>query len=725
MNLSMQPRTISPTKYSQVLASQDFSQPGTVKKAYPLNNQSPYIHSPVQNKMNFSIVSEDTENYRIKCYELERELAKYKADNELQRMVQQKSGDLEYKVVEVLESNNALQGQLERAQKVALQRKSESEMWKQKYEAQMGSLMQIRQNYETEIKALTLEVQKANARNSALDQEKNRIISDQRNVADNQTIQVQETFKRSNSSQADMYEAQLKKLRDMLEDRTLQVAQLQSQIERQKIEFQDSQLRLMNEIDITKSRLSAIQIDHQNELLAQKQKLELYQETNLRNQQTAHENQQDVQVSEIVKLKNLLEIKAQEIETLINQNQKLKIQSESDISGLRIEIEILRRQILSNEQLHQQENHNIQTNLDNIHNNDTTSLKMTHENQLKALHQEILKLKEIIDHKNQDIQKLVVEKQQQKDYYDGEIQRLINTIEDQKRKAILLENEKNREIADQHARIERLTIQYENMQIDLQKQIQLLSQEIINLKNLLDHKNQEIQQNLKNYSQIKLEFEDKLRNLQNELELVKLRSFETEKSKFQEIQDLKSLIKDIDTQNREKQKQLEQQIDHQKYEIQKTFDMYNNKLKECENLTIQRNNAELIQKRIQDENDKLIDKLHNFEQEKNLEIDELRLKMDSGAAYQFENLKSAYNTQVGLLSDQIADLQNQLAIKNKELTEMIEKYTILDKSLLPETLVSRAAYNSRIGIPAELLANKSIHDATLKSQLRNSPIQRY
>lgn len=56
-----------------------------------------------------------------------------------------------------------------------------------------------------------------------------------------------------------------------------------------------------------------------------------------------------------------------------------------------------------------------------------------------------------------------------------------------------------------------------------------------------------------------------------------------------------------------------------------------------------------------------------------------------------------------------------MSIKNKEVTELLEKYTILDKSMLPETLVSRAAYNSRIGIPAELLANKSIHEATLKS----------
>lgn len=157
-----------------------------------------------------------------------------------------------------MEQLQAQQNQIERAQKAASQRKSESEMWKQKYEAQMGSLVQIRQNYEAEIKALTQEVQKANARNSALDQEKNRIISDQRNVADSQNNMMQETFKRANTNQADMYEAQLKKLRDMLEDRTLQVAQLQSLNERQKIEFQDTQLRLMNEIDLTKQRLSAI-----------------------------------------------------------------------------------------------------------------------------------------------------------------------------------------------------------------------------------------------------------------------------------------------------------------------------------------------------------------------------------------------------------------------------------------------------------------------------------
>jgi len=53
---------------------------------------------------------------------------------------------------------------------------------------------------------------------------------------------------------------------------------------------------------------------------------------------------------------------------------------------------------------------------------------------------------------------------------------------------------------------------------------------------------------------------------------------------------------------------------------------------------------------------------------------------------------------------------------------MIEKYTILDRTALPESVVARNTYNSRVGIAAELIANKSIHDVTMRSQLRNSSI---
>ena len=49
-----------------------------------------------------------------------------------------------------------------------------------------------------------------------------------------------------------------------------------------------------------------------------KNKLDLYQETNLKNAQISHDNQTDISLQEIDKLKNILEIKNQEIETLIN-----------------------------------------------------------------------------------------------------------------------------------------------------------------------------------------------------------------------------------------------------------------------------------------------------------------------------------------------------------------------------------------------------------------------
>lgn len=53
--MNLQPKTYSPQKpYSSIRAS-DYPMPSTVKKAHPLNQQSPYTHSPL--KMNYSIVS--------------------------------------------------------------------------------------------------------------------------------------------------------------------------------------------------------------------------------------------------------------------------------------------------------------------------------------------------------------------------------------------------------------------------------------------------------------------------------------------------------------------------------------------------------------------------------------------------------------------------------------------------------------------------------------------
>jgi DNA repair exonuclease SbcCD ATPase subunit len=110
--------------------------------------------------------------------------------------------------------------------------------------------------------------------------------------------------------------------------------------------------------------------------------------------------------------------------------------------------------------------------------------------------------------------------------------------------------------------------------------------------------------------------EDQIRALKDELELVKLRAYETEKAKNQEIQDLKLALKELDQNARERQKQLEVQIDHLHYELNKARDMYTNKTKECENLHAQRLAVEAQIRKLIEENDYLVQKLHAFEKEK-------------------------------------------------------------------------------------------------------------
>ena len=49
---------------------------------------------------------------------------------------------------------------------------------------------------------------------------------------------------------------------------------------------------------------------------------------------------------------------------------------------------------------------------------------------------------------------------------------------------------------------------------------------------------------------------------------------------------------------------------------------------------------------------------------------------------------------------------------------------ILDRSHIPESLLRENMYNSKVGVPPEFIANKSVHDALLKSNQRNSSIKR-
>ena len=216
------------------------------------------------------------------------------------------------------------------------------------------------------------------------------------------------------------------------------------------------QARLKTEIESLKQRISALQLDHQQELNALKCKLDLYKNTEAKNALTAFSNENEFQQAEIHKLKNLLDIKNDEINTLIELSIKQKSASENEINSCREEIADLKKKLLQNEKDHQENNHHLQQNMEKMHNSEINMLKLQFESQIQIISQDLMNHKEMIQQKNNDIHNLQIEKAQSKDFYDGEIDRFQMTLDEHRRKIALIEGEKLREVHDLLLRIERL-----------------------------------------------------------------------------------------------------------------------------------------------------------------------------------------------------------------------------------------------------------------------------
>jgi hypothetical protein len=53
--------------------------------------------------------------------------------------------------------------------------------------------------------------------------------------------------------------------------------------------------------------------------------------------------------------------------------------------------------------------------------------------------------------------------------------------------------------------------------------------------------------------------------------------------------------------------------------------------------------------------------------------------------------------------------------------ELLDKYTILDRTILPD---SKITANYRNSIPAEFVANKAVHDVLTRSNVRGNSLRR-
>lgn len=141
-----------------------------------------------------------------------------------------------------------------------------------------------------------------------------------------------------------------------------------------------------------------------------------------------HESELDILESELNKLKNLLEIKNAEIQTLIQQNKVQKRNFENELQTVRDENEALKDKILENNRLKEEEIDDIQNKLAKLHTTDIANLKANHENQQRLAANENNDLKKIIALKSEEIENQMREKAAQRESYDTEVERLNSEI---------------------------------------------------------------------------------------------------------------------------------------------------------------------------------------------------------------------------------------------------------------------------------------------------------
>lgn len=95
--------------------------------------------------------------WKSRCNELESSLCQANTDLELANFRARKAHESDNKIDELIRMNQNLSSENESIQRQSNQRKSESDIWRQKYETQMNNVISMKSNYELESKRVNAE----------------------------------------------------------------------------------------------------------------------------------------------------------------------------------------------------------------------------------------------------------------------------------------------------------------------------------------------------------------------------------------------------------------------------------------------------------------------------------------------------------------------------------------------------------------------------------------
>ncbi|CAD8123175.1 unnamed protein product [Paramecium sonneborni] len=603
---------------------------------------------------------QEIEFLKAKCLELETE---NRLLFEEQQQLQRRAHDIvtnDANVESYIKENNMLQTENEKLIKLSRQRKTDADLWKSKYENQLQQILQMKSNYEFEIKQLNAELQKIGAVLSQAEAERQRQLVGISGQIESQSNQDFENLKKATNLQIEISESQIRKLRDHIDEQNNEISDLQQKILRQKTEDDIQIERLLKENELLRVKIHQQESEKQRELEHLNDNLNNFSQQQIQLLKHEFARQSDVQQSEIDKLKGLLEIKNAEIETLLGQNVKNKQMFEDQINDLRTEIQILKQKLIDQER---QARMILETSLkdqQNQHQRDQDTLKSYYQTQIINLEKEINDLKGIIEHKNQQIQIQIEEKNIQRQQLEQLIIDLRREIENQKMITFEQEKQKNNEINELDDQFQKSTSLL-NENIDQQKlQILFLEGEIEKLKEMLSQKTKDQESLIAQFNLHKRQLEDDIRRLKDEIHSLKQEILSITSSKNQEIQDLQSKNDRVTIQYREKLRQSDISQEQQLLEIKRLREALSVKEQDNENLANQRNLLDKDLRRARDEIEQFKQRQLALEKEKFTQLEDLKNKLEASNSYQISNLKNAYNTQISVLREENEQLKQQM-----------------------------------------------------------------
>ncbi|CAD8207449.1 unnamed protein product [Paramecium pentaurelia] len=617
--------------------------------------------------------NEELEYYKNRSADLE--IYSRQLKNELDAMMirMSKQGTLDDKTEYILHQNQILNQDLDKLQKSYAQKKTECELWKSKYEQQLNSAVQLKAQYELDLKKLSNELKLLEERNNLLEKERSQEVE-----ATKTNFSIQnEQQKHNYLTQIDMLQNQVRKLREYADMRDKEMDNLElkfNQILQEKEYFEN---QLLKENDILRNRLQDQEREFSLDVNSLRQKQDIIYQGQIENLKKQYSTQSEIMDSEIEKLKGLLDIKNTEIETLLLQNKRMRTNFEEETQTIRTQFEILEQKMIKNEQKNLEEQQNVEKNLIIQHEKNIEKQKSDFINQIQILE------KQINHQKNQ-----ILEQQNQLNELQKYSQQLLQSNQKDQEKSQIIINNQKKEILQQseeyQSQIQKNYKDYELQKVELinynqqqQALMNQLQQQIQSLNQIIELKEKQYETTLIQFKQLNNQSYNKLIQVSNENEQIKIQS-----QKY--IEELEEQVQIQKEQNSEQEQQLislQSTLQREKMNAERQIKNLQQQNREkdqtIEQLRIQIQTKELNIHKLQSELQDTTNTLSNLlEEEKNKteqEIQQLQISQNEELANTKKKLNQKENSMKSELVQLKSELQTQQTL-NSELNKKLELY---------------------------------------------------